>query len=32
MGGVGVMGMGEQAEGGPSLPLGHRQLCCVLSR
>ena len=25
VGGVGVLGVGRQAEGGPSLPLGHRQ-------
>ena len=30
--GVGVVEVGGQAEGGPSLLLGHRQYCCVLSR
>ena len=30
--GAGVVGVGGQAEGGFSLPLGHRQWCCVLSR
>ena len=26
------VGVGGQAEGGASLPLGHRQWCCVPSR
>ena len=30
--GAGGGGMGGQAEGGLSLPLGHRQWCCVISR
>ena len=30
--GVGVVGAGGQAKGGHSLPLGHRQWCCALSR
>ena len=29
---VGVLGMGGQAESGPSLPLGHRQWHCAPSR
>ena len=24
--------VGGQIEGGPSLPLGHRQWCCALNR
>ena len=32
MGGGGGGGVGGQAECGFSLPLGHRQSCCALSR
>ena len=31
-GGKVVVRVGGQAEGGPSLPLSHRQCCCALSR
>ena len=31
VGGVGCGG-GWEAEGGPHLPLGHRQWCCVFSK
>ena len=31
-GGRGGGGGGWQVEGGPSLPLGHRQWCCALNR
>ena len=29
---LGVGGVGGQAEGETSLPLGHRQWCCALNR
>ena len=32
VGGRGRVGVGGQAEGGPSLLLGHIQWCCVTSR